>query len=121
MGISTWLFRSEHIDPSEWLILIGIGLYMGYVPFNSIFFDRLIASFRYVGTVGFLIYVADAFGYLGSIGVLILREFALPDVSWVKLFVVSGYIISCAGTLLTLASMMYFIQKHRHQHTADNT
>jgi hypothetical protein len=121
VGISTWVFRSEHIDPSQWLILIGIGLYMGYVPFNSIFFDRLIASFRYVGTVGFLIYVADAFGYLGSIGVLILREFALPEVSWVNLFVVSGYIISCAGTLLTLASMMYFIKKHRHQHTADNT
>jgi hypothetical protein len=74
-----------------------------------------------VGTVGFLIYVADAFGYLGSIGVLILREFVLPEVSWVNLFVVSGYIISCAGALLTIASMMYFIKKYRHQHTADNT
>jgi hypothetical protein len=86
---------------------------MGYVPFNSIFFDRLIASFRYVGTVGFLIYIADAFGYLGSIGVLVVKEFAIPQVSWVNLFVSSGYIISILGSLMTLASMLYFIRKHR--------
>jgi hypothetical protein len=23
-----------------WMVLIGTGLYMGYVPFNSIFFDQ---------------------------------------------------------------------------------
>jgi hypothetical protein len=113
IGISTWSYTHNLISPSEWLILIGIGLYMGYVPFNSIFFDRLIASFRYVGTVGFLIYIADAFGYLGSIGVLVVKEFALPQVSWVNLFVVSGYIISVSGSLMTLGSMVYFIKKHQ--------
>lgn len=118
IGISTWIYSNNMINPSEWLILIGVGLYMGYVPFNSIFFDRLIASFRYAGTVGFLIYIADAFGYLGSIGVLLVKEFALPQVSWVNLFVSSGYIISISGSLMTLTSMVYFIRKHRRTHSA---
>ena len=41
IGISTFLFQQQIIGPTAWMILIGLGLYLGYVPFNSIFFDRL--------------------------------------------------------------------------------
>lgn len=61
IGVSSLLFERQMIGAPLWMILIGTGLYMGYVPFNSIFFDRMIATFRYVSTVGFIMYVADAF------------------------------------------------------------
>jgi hypothetical protein len=93
--------------------LLGLGLYLGYIPFNSIFFDRLLAAFRYTGTVGFIMYVADSFGYLGSIGVLIFKELGYQDISWLAVFLTSGYIISVAGSILTLGSMLYFHFKHR--------
>jgi hypothetical protein len=112
IGISTFLFERESIDAPAWMVLIGTGLYMGYVPFNSIFFDRLIAAFRYVGTVGFIMYVADAFGYVGSVGVLFFKEFTASEMSYIELFISGGYMISVAGSLLILASMWYFHKKH---------
>jgi hypothetical protein len=113
IGVSTILFENKSIDAPLWMILMGTGLYMGYVPFNSIFFDRLIAAFRYVGTVGFVMYVADAFGYVGSVGVLFFKEFTASDMSYIELFISGGYMISIAGTLLILSSMWYFHRRHR--------
>jgi hypothetical protein len=112
IGVGTFLFEQQLIDAPFWMILIGIGLYLGYVPFNSIFFDRLIAAFRYMGTVGFIMYVADAFGYLGSISVLFLKEFSYTQLSWLEFFVTGGYFVSVAGTLLITGSMIYFHRKH---------
>lgn len=113
IGVSTLLYEREAINAPVWMVLIGTGLYMGYVPFNSIFFDRLIATFRYVGTVGFIMYVADAFGYLGSVGVLFYKEFTAPDMSYIDVFITGGYALSIVGSLLILASMWYFHWKHR--------
>jgi Family of unknown function (DUF5690) len=113
IGISTFLFQQQTINPPTWMILIGLGLYLGYVPFNSIFFDRLLAAFRYVGTVGFIIYIADSFGYLGSVGVMFFKEFAQPKLSWLDFFISTGYIISVVGSILIAGSMLYFHFKHR--------
>jgi hypothetical protein len=113
IGVSTILFEQELISPVVWMVLIGIGLYFGYVPFNCIFFDRLIASFHYVGTVGFIMYVADSFGYLGSITVLFFKEFGYSNISWLQFFISSGYGLSIFGSILILSSMIYFIRKHR--------
>ncbi len=113
IGVATYLFESALISPLVWMVLIGLGLYLGYVPFNSIFFDRLIASFQYVGTVGFTMYVADSFGYLGSVGVLFFKEFGYAKLSWLNFFISTGYIISFAGTVLIGGSMLYFHLKHK--------
>jgi hypothetical protein len=113
IGLATLLFEQQVISASLWMVLIGLGLYMGYVPFNSIFFDRLIAAFRYVGTVGFIMYVADSFGYVASVAVLFFKEFSYAQLSWLNFFISTGYIISIAGTLLIAGSMIYFHRKHR--------
>jgi len=111
IGVSTFLFEQHLISAPLWMTLIGLGLYLGYVPFNSIFFDRLIAAFRYISTVGFIMYVADSFGYLGIVSVLFFREFNYPTLSWLDFFTTAGYIISVAGTILILGSMVYFYKK----------
>lgn len=120
VGLSTYLFETKAIDAPVWMILIGTGLYMGYVPFNSIFFDRMIATFRYVGTVGFIMYVADAFGYVGSVGVLFFKEFSATQMSFVDLFISGGYALSVIGSVLILASMLYFHRKHREGNRTDS-
>ncbi len=113
LGIATYLFEQELISPTLWMVLIGLGLYLGYIPFNSIFFDRMIAAFQYSGTVGFIMYVADSFGYLGSVGVLFFKEFGYAKLSWLNFFISCGYFISIAGTLLMAGSMIYFYAKHK--------
>ncbi|MCV6627445.1 MAG: DUF5690 family protein, partial [Cellvibrionaceae bacterium] len=58
---STLAFQAGLTGPELWVISSGLGLYMGYVPFNSVLFERLIANFNEVANVGFLIYLADSF------------------------------------------------------------
>jgi hypothetical protein len=114
IGVSTFLFTEDLLSAPYWMILIGVGLYLGYVPFNSIFFDRLIAAFKYVGTVGFIMYVADAFGYLGSMSIVLFKEFSTVQLSWLEFFISTGYFISIIGTILIAGSMLYFHFRHRN-------
>ena len=86
VGLSTLLFSMDIIGPTSWMILIGFGLYAAYVPFGCILFDRLIATVNAVGTAGFLIYVTDAFGYLGSVGLMLYKDIWSPDLSCLRIF-----------------------------------
>jgi hypothetical protein len=113
IGLSNFLFEHGMINPAVWMILVGAGLYMGYIPFNSIFFDRMLATFNYAGTVGFIMYLADAFGYLGSVSVLYIKEFIGLEIAWLQFFIISGYSISLVGSVLIISSMIYFHQKQK--------
>jgi len=60
---------------SFWLmVLIGLGLYLPYVAMHTTIFERLLAMTRDRGNIGFLMYVADAIGYLGYVAVMLGRE-----------------------------------------------
>ena len=111
-GISTLAFEKEMISAPVWMTLVGMGLYFGYIQFNSIFFDRLLAAFQYAGTVAFLINLADSFGYVGSVSVLFYKQFGHTNLSWLTFFISTGYVLSIAGTLLMTMSLIYFMRKH---------
>ena len=40
-GISSALFLTGQMSGVLWMQLVGLGLYMGYIPFNCIFFERV--------------------------------------------------------------------------------
>jgi len=114
-GLSSILFITGHLSGMVWMQLVSLGLYMGYIPFNSIFFERLIASFRIAGNVGFLIYFADAFGYLGSVLVMLGKEFYPMQISWSG-FYSKGVIGAALIGLTAIAfSYSYFQKKYRWQ------
>jgi hypothetical protein len=73
----------------------------------------LIAAFRFTGNVGFLIYLADSFGYLGSVSVLLSKEIFKVKLNWVEFFSNSVMWLSVAGTLITVFSAWYFSMKKR--------
>lgn len=112
-GVCTYLFRNNSISPVWWMTMVGMGLYMVYIPFNSVFFERLIATFRFTGNVGFLIYVADSFGYLGSVSVLLSKEIFKVQLNWVSFFSNSVMILSMLGVLITVYSAAYFNKKYK--------
>ncbi len=113
VGIATWGFQHGWIEAPLWMTLNGIGLYLGYIPFNSSFFDRLLATFRVTGTVGFVMYLADSIGYLGSIPVLLYKTIGRQNLSYLDFFIDGAYVVSVAGSLLILGAMIYFYQKSR--------
>ena len=114
---STLLYKSNTLPPIWWMTLVGLGLYMVYIPFNAVFFDRLISTFKYASNVGFLIYIADSFGYLGSVGVLLSKEVFKVQLNWVTFFSNSVIILSIIGSLLTIFSLYYFSKKYHKMMT----
>jgi MFS family permease len=113
-SLATLALHLQYISPVAWMTLNGIGLYMGYVPFNCMLFERLIAAFKKPANVGFLMYISDSFGYLGSVGVLLYKEFGSQDMSWIQFFSFMLLGVCVVGILFTLFSQMYFLQKKQH-------
>ena len=57
------------------MVLLGLGLYLPYVVVHTTVFERLIALTRDRGNIGFLMYLADAFGYLGYVVLMFTGQF----------------------------------------------
>ncbi len=114
MGAATYLHRAGMISGFWWMTLVGTGAYLAYVPYGSVLFDRLIASTRVVGTAVFAIYVADALGYTGSVGVLLFKEFGQKDISYLAFFEQFTIYLSIFGTVFLIGSCIYFLTRHRH-------
>ncbi|MDE8651017.1 DUF5690 family protein [Novosphingobium album (ex Liu et al. 2023)] len=110
MGGSTLAFQAHLLGPLPWMILTGAGLYLGYTPFNAMLFDRMIAALGRAGNAGFLIYIADSSGYLGSIALLLYRSFAAPMIDWLPFFIGCVYATAVLVSLLTLLSALQFLR-----------
>ncbi len=108
IGMTTLAYEKKMISGEYWMILIGFGLYLSYVPFNSILFDRLVAASGIIANAGFLIYLADSFGYLGSITVMIYKNFGQPDLQWIPFLVNTSYLFAFIGMALITISMYMF-------------
>jgi hypothetical protein len=116
----TVLFNLGIVGPMAWMTMAGMGLYLAYVPYNAIFFERMIASFHYKSNVGFLIYVADSLGYLGSVTVLLVKEFGRPSISWATFFKEGVLIVGIIGGISATLSLIYFLKNARKQNIGLN-
>ncbi|WP_105101582.1 DUF5690 family protein [Microbulbifer pacificus] len=105
---ATYAFENHWIDGASWMIAINTGLYMGFIPFNCLLFERLVAATRSIANAGFLIYLADASGYAGSICVLLYKTFAQPDLAWLPFTLQFSYATGAACMLLIVVSLLYF-------------
>ncbi|HEY4935605.1 MAG TPA: DUF5690 family protein [Puia sp.] len=114
-GLTSVFFMQGSITAFWWLTLTGLGLYTVYIPFNCIFFERLIASFKFPGNVGFLIYVADSFGYLGSVGVLVTKEVLKIKLQWTSFYSHGVVVLSILGIGGAILSLIYFSSKYKRQ------
>jgi len=110
---ATVLFHLHMISPVLWIIAASAGLYLGYVPFNCFYFDRMLAAFKVPGNVGFLMYLADAFGYLGTVVVLLVKEFIKIKYTWVDFFTGLFYVSAAGGILLVLWSSVLYGKIYR--------
>lgn len=113
MGISTLLLDAGMISGFWWMTLIGLGSYLAYVPYGAVLFDRLIASTRVVGTAVFAIYLADAIGYTGSVGVQLLKDVIGQGVTRLGFFKGFTYFMSLFGVLCLSGSCLYFMRRRQ--------
>ena len=112
---ATLAFHLHLISSVAWIITASAGLYLGYVPYNCFYFERMLAAYKIPGNVGFLIYIADAFGYLGTVAVLLVKEFVKIKYTWVDFFTGMFYFAAAAGILFVLWSSVLFTKIFRNQ------
>jgi hypothetical protein len=111
IGVSTLALNIGLINSTVWMILLGLGTYLGYLPFNCLIFDRMIAAFGSAANAGFFIYIADSFGYLGSVGTLIFKYFSHNSQSWSSFLNTTSYSLAVFGSLLTGLALVFFSLK----------
>lgn len=114
-GVASLLFKNALISGAVWMQFTGLGLYIAYVLFNSVFFERLLATFSIAGNVGFLIYVADAWGYLGSITVMLSKELFKLQLNWVSFYSQLVIVFAVIGIVASVFSLYYFNKKYKSQ------
>ena len=105
------LFRFHLLNGFYWMLFVGLGLYIGYTPFNSIMFDRMIATFRLKGNVGFLIYLMDSFGYLASVIVISVKGAAHINLNWAEFYAKGVLYSSIIGLIVSIFSLLYYSKK----------
>lgn len=100
------------ISPFHWMVGVGTGVYMAYIPFNSLLFDRLIATLQSGGNVGFLMYLVDSFGYLGSSLILVASQLGgFGDISWLYFYSQAVILFLSISMVLIAGSFFYFQTK----------
>ena len=112
-AVATLLFHLHLLSPVIWIVCASSGLYLGYVPYNCFYFERMLATYKVQGNVGFVIYIADAFGYLGTVVVLLVKEFIKIKYSWVDFFTWLFYLSAAGGILLVIWGSALFATIYR--------
>lgn len=115
MSVVSFGQQQLRLSPVIWLFIQSLCLYIAYLTFQTIFFDRFIACFRIRGNVGFFIVTTDFLGYTGTVLVLVLKEFCNPDIDWAVFYnQFAGYVgIFCCVTFI--CSFVYLHQRFRKE------
>ena len=113
IGIATLLLDMGAVSPLTWVILVGLGLYLGYVPYGCVLFDRTIAALGIVATAVFLIYVSDAVAYPGAMAVILYKTLGQAAISKLQFFRYFSYATSVVCTVFFSVSCVYFLRRAR--------
>lgn len=108
VGGATLTFRSGVLHPALWMVAVGLGLYLPYIAYHVMVYERLIAVFRRPSNVGFLMYISDSFGYVGSVAVMLYKYFGHQKLAWVDFFVGMSYALAVGSIVLIVAAIVYF-------------
>ena len=120
LGMGTLAFLGmnyQHINLSTtvWLFLQSLCLDMAYLSFQTIFFERFIACFKIKGNVGFFIITIDFVGYLGTLALLLFKEFYASHIDWQSFYNHMSFWIGIICCLTFVGSLAYMIYTKRNK------
>lgn len=98
------------ISTTAWLFLQTLCIDIAYLSFQTIFFERFIACFRIRGNVVFFIITIDFVGYLGTLAILLFKDFAASDVKWATFYNDMSMYIGISCCIAFLFSIIYIIR-----------
>ena len=102
--------QSGQLSAFAFMVLIGVGLYLPYVAVHTTIFERFIAITRDTGNLVFLMYLADAFGYLGYVGVMLARNSMEPGGDFMAFFRPLCFFVAIVSLLCMVISRLYLVR-----------
>ncbi len=96
------------ISPFAFMVLLGVGLYLPYVATHTTIFERLIAMTRDKGNMVFLLYLADAIGYLGYVVVMLMRNTFQVGEDFMQFFRPACYVFGILSLVCMVICQFYF-------------
>lgn len=107
-GAATVLFNFGFVSPFNWMLWSGTGMFLAYTPIQVAVFERMIALFRIRSNAGFFVYICDANGYLGSVALLLFKEFLTPSLQWSVVLENFCLGLSVLGLIMLIISAHFF-------------
>lgn len=101
---------SRALSPFTFMVLHGLGLYLPYIAVHVTLFERLIAMTRDRGNIAYLMTLADAFGYLGYVAVLMAKNVMTPTHDILPFFLTLSWATVAACVGLLVPCWLYFAQ-----------
>jgi Family of unknown function (DUF5690) len=96
------------VGPFSFMVMLGLGLYLPYVAIHTTMFERLIAMTRERGNLGFLMYVADASGYLAYAALVLVRGWLPVDGNPLPFFLNTWWGMGILTSFSLVAAGAYF-------------
>jgi hypothetical protein len=107
------------LSPFAFMVAIGLGLYLPYVAIHTTVFERFLAMTRDRGTICFLMYVADAFGYLGYVAVMLSQHLVAETNNMLDYFIGACWIVASLSLAGMVVAWRYFVRCCRAAHHAE--
>jgi len=101
------------LDGFAFMTAIGLGLYLPYVAVHTTIFERLIAMTRAQANIGYLMYLVDAFGYLGYVAVMLSRTILRPGGSFLEFFEWLSLVVAIGGAATFALAWFAFVARPR--------
>jgi uncharacterized membrane protein len=112
LGVSTMALEAGHLDPEGFYTLNGIGLYIAFVPYQSILIDRLVGMLPRVATASFLMAIADSYGYVTVVATYLGRDvyqtLSGAELPWSDFLIGSSYVVMLLVPIATLGCWFAF-------------
>lgn len=116
MGYISYNYEALQLSTVTWLFVQSLTLYISYLAFQTIFFERFIACFKVKGNVGFFIAIIDFLGYVGTVIFLLVKGILHKgtDTNWFAFYNDISFIVSGLCVLLFTSAAYLLVKEYRY-------
>lgn len=110
-ALATLFFKQGMVSGYQWMLALGIGTFLAYITAQTVLFERMIALFKIKANAGFLVYLCDSTGYLGSVALLVYKEFFTRKRQWSDVLADFVHFQTLVGIVMMAICLFFLISK----------
>lgn len=106
-------YQILNLNTVTWLFVQSLALYIAFLTFQTIFFDRFIACFKIKGNVGYFIAMIDFIGYTGTVLILCTKEIFQIQTDWFELYNKMSVYVGIVSSVMFAGAAILLYKRYR--------